>query len=163
MSDGSRLGRLTTALLRIPVPWVFVLTYLAGVGIEAAFRTGGFFPKSKLLTFVGLVIFTFGAGLAAWGWLIFWRAKTTRVPGEASTTLVTTGPYRLMRNPMYVGLSVAYVGEAAILHQIVPAVLLPLVIVYLNRIVIPIEEERLLAVFGAEYQQYQNNVRRWFK
>ena len=66
-----------------------------------------------------------------------------------------------MRNPMYVGLSVAYVGEAAILHQIVPVVLLPLTIAYLNRVVIPIEEQQLHAVFGAEYEQYQNDVRRW--
>jgi len=85
----------------------------------------------------------------------------TRVPGEASTTLVTRVPYRLMRNPMYVGLSVAYVGEAAILHQIVPVVLLPLTIACLNRVVIPVEEERLHAVFGDEYEQYQNDVRRW--
>jgi len=161
MPDRTKLGQLAAALLRVPVPWVFVLTYLAGVGIEAAFRTGGFFPKSKLLTLVGMVIFTFGVGLAAWGWLIFWHARTTRVPGEASTTLVTSGPYRFMRNPMYVGLSVAYVGEAAILHQIVPVVLLPLMIAYLNRVVIPVEEERLHSVFGAKYEQYQDDVRRW--
>ena len=161
MSQRIQFGKLTTALLRVPVPWVFVLTYLAGVGFEAAFHRGGFFPDSKLLTPVGLVIFTFGAGLAAWGWFIFHRARTTRVPGEASTTLVTRGPYRLMRNPMYVGLSVAYVGEAAILHQIVPVVLLPLTIAYLNRVVIRVEEERLHAVFGPEYEKYQNAVRRW--
>jgi protein-S-isoprenylcysteine O-methyltransferase Ste14 len=161
MSERSSVGQMATALLRVPVPWVFVLTYLAGVGIEAAFRTDGFLPKSTLLTSVGYVIFTVGAGLAAWGWLIFWRARTTRVPGEASTTLVTSGPYRLMRNPMYVGLSVAYVGEAAILHQVVPLVLLPLTIAYLNRVVIPVEEERLHSVFGAEYEQYQKDVRRW--
>lgn len=161
MSDRIRFGQLPTALLRVPVPWVFVLTYLAGVGIEASFHRGGFFPHYKLLTPVGLVIFTIGAGLAAWGWSIFHRARTTRVPGEASTTLVTSGPYRLMRNPMYVGLSMAYIGEAGILHQIVPVVLLPLTIAYLSRVVIPIEEEKLLAVFGAEYEQYQNNVRRW--
>jgi protein-S-isoprenylcysteine O-methyltransferase Ste14 len=160
MSDRTNFGQLATTLLRVPVPWVFVLTYLAG-GIDAAFHTSGFFRNSKLLTPVGFVIFTFGAGLAAWGWLIFWRARTTRVPGEASTTLVTRGPYRLVRNPMYVGLSVLYVGEAAILHQIVPVVLLPLTIAYLNRVVIPVEEERLHSVFGAEYEQYQNDVRRW--
>lgn len=161
MSDRVRFAQLTTALLRVPVPWVFVLTYLAGVGIEAAFHRGGFFPDYKLLTPVGSVIFTLGAGLAAWGWLIFHRARTTRVPGEASTTLVTSGPYRLMRNPMYVGLSVAYIGEAAILHQVVPVILLPLTIAYLNRVVIPVEEERLHTVFGARYEQYQNDVGRW--
>jgi len=58
-------------------------------------------------------------------------------------------------------LSVAYIGEAAILHQIVPVVLLPLTIAYLNRFVIPVEEERLHSVFGNEYKQYQKNVRRW--
>jgi protein-S-isoprenylcysteine O-methyltransferase Ste14 len=47
------------------------------------------------------------------------------------------------------------------LHQIVPVVLLPLTIAYLNQVVIPVEEDRLRAVFGAEYQQYQNGVRRW--
>jgi protein-S-isoprenylcysteine O-methyltransferase Ste14 len=140
---------------------VFVLTYLVGVGLEIAFHPGRFFPDYRLLTPVGLVVFTLGAAFAAWGWLIFRRARTTRVPGEASTTLVTWGPYRLTRNPMYVGLSVAYLGEAAILHQIVPVVLLPLTIVYLSRVVIPIEEERLGAVFGAEYERYQSRVRRW--
>ena len=55
--------------MRVPVPWVFVLTYLAGGGIEAAFHGGGFFRDYKLLTPVGFVGFTFGAGLAAWGWL----------------------------------------------------------------------------------------------
>jgi protein-S-isoprenylcysteine O-methyltransferase Ste14 len=161
MSDRLQFGQLTTALLRVPVPWVFVLAYLAGVGIEAVFHRGGFFRDYKFLTPVGVVIFTFGAGLAAWGWILFRRARTTRVPGEASTTLVRSGPYRLMRNPMYVGLTVAYVGEAAILHQIVPLVLLALTIAYLNQVVIPVEEDRLRAVFGAEYEQYQNDVRRW--
>lgn len=162
MSDHFQFGQLAKALMRIPVPWVFVLTYLAGVGIEAAFHRGGFFSGNKLLTPAGVTIFTFGAALAAWGWLMFRRAQTTRVPGEDSTALVTRGPYRVMRNPMYVGLSLAYIGEAAILHQIVPVVLLPMTIAYLNRVVIPVEEDRLHAVFGAEYEQYQNDVRRWF-
>lgn len=153
-----RWGRI---LLRIPVPWVFVLAYVIGVGVETAFHRGGFFPDYKWLTPAGEVIFTVGAVLAAWGWIIFRRAGTTRVPGEDSTMLVTHGPYRFTRNPMYVGLSIAYVGEAAILHQIVPLLFLPLTIVYLNRVVLPVEEERLQAVFGAEYERYRNEVSRW--
>src|SRR5690348_4222977 len=105
MSDRNQFGHLATILLRVPVPWVFVLSYLAGVGIEAGFHRGGFFRDYKWLTSVGYVIFTMGAGLAAWGWILFRRARTTRVPGQDSTKLVTSGPYRLMRNPMYVGLA----------------------------------------------------------
>jgi protein-S-isoprenylcysteine O-methyltransferase Ste14 len=115
----------------------------------------------NFLTTTGAVVFVLGAALAGWGWLIFRRARTTRVPGETSTTLVTWGPYRFTRNPMYVGLFVAYLGEAGILHQVVPVILLPLTITYLNRVVIPIEEERLHEVFGAEYERYGNRVRRW--
>jgi protein-S-isoprenylcysteine O-methyltransferase Ste14 len=161
LCDGIQFGRLARALLRVPVPWVFVLTYVIGVGLEVAFFPGGLVREYKLLTLVGFVIFSAGAGLAAWGWVIFRSARTTRVPGEASTTLVTWGPYRLTRNPMYVGLSVAYLGEAAILHQIVPVLLLPLTIAYLNGAVVPLEEERLRAVFTAEYDRYQSRVRRW--
>lgn len=161
MSDRNQFGQLARTLLRIPVPWVFVLTYLVGVGLETAFHPGGFIRGYRLLSPVGVTVFALGAGLSAWGWFTFWRARTTRVPGEASAALVTWGPYRLSRNPMYVGLSVAYLGEAAILHQIVPVFLLPLTMAYLNRIVVPIEEERLRAVFGTEYDRYQTGVRRW--
>jgi protein-S-isoprenylcysteine O-methyltransferase Ste14 len=100
MSDRIQFGRLATALLRVPLPWVFVLTYLAGAGIERTFHFGGFLRNNKSLTPLGVVIFALGVALAAWGWIIFHRAKTTPVPGEASTTLVTNGPYRLTRNPM---------------------------------------------------------------
>ena len=62
---------------------------------------------------------------------------------------------------MYVGLSIAYLGEAGILHQLAPVILLPLMIVYLNQVVIPLEEERLRAVFGDEYERYRARVRRW--
>jgi protein-S-isoprenylcysteine O-methyltransferase Ste14 len=154
-------GQLARTLLRVPVPWVFVLAYLAGAGLEAAFHLGGLIRDWKFVTLAGVVVFALGAALAASGWRIFYSARTTRVPGEASTTLVTWGPYRFTRNPMYVGLSLGYIGEAGMLHQIVPLVLLPLIIVYLNRVVVPVEEERLSAVFGAEYKLYQNAVRRW--
>ena len=62
---------------------------------------------------------------------------------------------------MYVGLAIAYLGEAGILKQVVPVAVLPLVIAYLNWIVIPIEEARLQQVFGDKYQQYRSRVRRW--
>ena len=62
---------------------------------------------------------------------------------------------------MYVGLTFAYIGEAALLHQIWPVMLLPLVLAYINWVVIPLEESKLKEVFGAEYEDYQVRVGRW--
>jgi protein-S-isoprenylcysteine O-methyltransferase Ste14 len=148
-------------LMRIPVPWMFVSTYLCGVGFEylAPVRV----TSEGTLGFVvsGAVLFCVGAVIAGWSWAIFHRAGTTRVPGQVSTTLVTWGPYRCSRNPMYVGLAVAYLGEAALLKQVWPIVVLPLMLAYLNWIVIPIEEARLRRVFLDAYDSYRATVRRW--
>ncbi|MGA7241203.1 MAG: isoprenylcysteine carboxylmethyltransferase family protein [Bryobacteraceae bacterium] len=160
MTEAKPQHKLAAALLRVPVPWVFVLTYLIGAGLEAIFHLGKFL-NYEFLTPIGFVIFVLGCALAAWGWLIFQSKGTTRVPGEASVALVTWGPYEFTRNPMYVGLSVAYIGEACILHQAIPVILLPLTIAYLNQVVIPLEEGRLRGVFGTEYERYTERVRRW--
>jgi protein-S-isoprenylcysteine O-methyltransferase Ste14 len=160
MSDSENLSTLSRALLRIPVPWVFVLAYLIGAGLESIFKPGKL-VEDRISTPAGWAVFAFGAAVAGWGWLMFQRAGTTRVPGEISSAFVTWGPYRFTRNPMYVGLSVAYLGEAGILHQIVPVILLPLTILYVNWVVIPLEEGRLRAKFGVEYELYTKRVRRW--
>lgn len=160
MTDTKPPGKLAVALLRVPVPWVFVLMYLIGAGMEAIFHLGNF-AVYAFLTPTGLLVFVFGSALAAWGWLIFWNRGTTRVPGESSSALVTWGPYRFTRNPMYVGLTIAYLGEACMLRQVIPIILLPLAIAYLNQFVIPLEEKRLREVFGHEYNRYVGAVRRW--
>ena len=75
--------------------------------------------------------------------------------------MVMWGPYRFTRNPMYVGLTIAYLGEALLLHQLWPVVFFPLVIAYVNWIVIPLEESKLKEAFGDQYDQYRARVGRW--
>src|SRR5262249_45212543 len=145
----------------VPVPWVFVLAYLCGVGLEFVWPTPPAVTALPAIRPVGGVVFVLGAVLAGWGWLTFWRARTTTVAGQASSALVTWGPYRFSRNPMYVGLSVAYVGEAGILGQAWPLAFLPLVLAYVNWVVIPVEESKLREVFGDGYERYRQQVRRW--
>ena len=144
-------------LLRIPVPWVFVLTYLVGVAMERLWPTTALAGR----TLIGGIVFVIGAAIAGWGWGTFRKARTTTVPGEASSSLVTWGPYRFSRNPMYVGLTLGYLGEAGLLQQLWPVVLLPLTLAYVNWVVIPVEEAKLLEVFGGTYEQYRRRVRRW--
>ena len=150
-------------LLHVPVPWVFVLTYLSGAGVERVHSFGGEpTRRSPVVGVVGAVVFAVGAAIASWGLWIFRRQRTTTVPGRTSAALVTWGPYRFTRNPMYVGLTLAYLGEAGILHQLWPVILLPLTLAYVNWIVVPLEEARLTDVFHEEYALYRARVRRWF-
>jgi protein-S-isoprenylcysteine O-methyltransferase Ste14 len=81
------------------------------------------------------------------------------VPGEKSQVLITSGPYRFTRNPMYLGLALAYVGEAGALLQVWPLLTLVVVLAYVNWAVVPIEEEGLEAF--REYGGYCSRVRRW--
>jgi len=147
--------------MRVPVPWVFILAYLIGVGVEILVPSHTRSSQVGLIKVLGGVLFLIGAGVAAWGLLVFRKARTTTVPGKSSTAVVMSGPYRFSRNPMYCGLIIAYVGEAGLLVQVWPLIILTLVVAYLNWIVIPVEESRLQADFGAEYEQYRARVHRW--
>jgi protein-S-isoprenylcysteine O-methyltransferase Ste14 len=147
----------------LPVPWVYVLIFLAGVGLQRVWPlTSPIHASEQVITVAGAITFSLGAGIAAWGWITFFRAGTTRVPGEASSAFVTWGPYRFTRNPMYLGLAIAYVGEALLTRQVWPVLLFPVLIAYVNWIVIPVEQAKLTDVFGERYAQYMRQVRCWF-
>lgn len=147
-------------LLHLPVPWVFVLVYLIGAGLERTWPTH-FIERVPYPGVAGGIVLGFGVALAGWGLVTFWKARTTTVPGKTSSQMVTWGPYRFTRNPMYVGLTIAYLGEALLLHQLWPVVFLPLAVVYVNWIVIPLEESKLREAFGDQYDQYRVRVGRW--
>lgn len=149
-------------LLRVPVPWIFVLAYLIGLGPQHFLaRPAITASAAHTITLIGVAVFILGAIVAAWGLILFHRGRTTTTPGESSRTFVTRGPYRFTRNPMYIGLTLAYLGEAGYLHQIWPLALLPLVLAYLNWTVIPLEESRLSETFGSAYNDYRARVGRW--
>jgi protein-S-isoprenylcysteine O-methyltransferase Ste14 len=148
-------------LMHVPVPWVFVLAYLIGVGLQYAWPPHLATVALPGVSITGGLLFGIGAAIAGWGLLTFRRARTTTVPGRVSSQLVTWGPYRFSRNPIYVGLVLAYLGEAGILRQVWPVFLLPITVAYINWVVIPVEEGKLKEVFGEEYEQYRARVRRW--
>jgi protein-S-isoprenylcysteine O-methyltransferase Ste14 len=162
MNERKNTFKLFKILLRIPVPWVFILIYLVGLALHFIFP---FNILSEAGLFVikigGVVLFAIGAFFAAWSLLIFHKASTTTTPGEISKKLVTFGPYRLTRNPMYVSLILAYIGEAGFLTQIWPMIVLPFMLFYLNQVVIPLEEDLLKKEFDKEYDDYCTQVRRW--
>lgn len=145
-------------LLAVPVPWVYLLAYLAGLGI--ALLVPWRIPWSPVL-YVGFLPLVLGVLLAFSALGIFKRSGTTTIPFGTPSQLVLRGPYRLTRNPMYLGLGLLYVGVAITQGQLWPLVVLPLVLIYVHTVVIPIEERRLHETFGEAYDRYRANVRRW--
>ena len=82
-------------------------------------------------------------------------------PDKPTTAIITGGPYRFTRNPLYLALAVLYAGIAIAADSIwILALLVPvLVIMYIG--VIAREERYLEQKFGEEYRQYKASVRRW--
>lgn len=148
--------------LPIPVPWVFVLAYLIGLALQylipVPVNGTGILLGSRI---AGGILLVVGLSLAAWSLIIFQSNHTTTSPVEKSSKLVTWGPYRFSRNPMYVSLAIIYLGEAGVLVQIWPLIFLILTLVYLQLIVVPYEEIELQKTFGDSYKQYFARVHRW--
>ncbi|MGH2962537.1 MAG: methyltransferase family protein [Solirubrobacterales bacterium] len=94
--------------------------------------------------------------------LFFRRAGTSMIPFVPTTALVTAGPYRYTRNPMYLGMAFLYVALALGTGVIWALIVLPLVIAAVDQLVIALEEGYLVRKFGEPYCDYMTRVRRWF-
>ena len=104
-----------------------------------------------------------GAFFALAGVWSFRKAQTTVNPTrpDASSSVVTTGIYRVSRNPMYVGMLLVLIGWAFYLSNWLALLGLPLFVRYMNRFQIIPEERILSSKFGGLYQAYCRKVRRW--
>ena len=93
----------------------------------------------------------------------FYKAKTTIDPlrPEKASMIVTSGPFRFTRNPMYLGLSLLLAGWGLIQNSwlLVPAVIG--FVIYMTHMQIIPEEKILAEKFGEPYLRYQQTVRRW--
>lgn len=150
--------------LKIPPPIVAVLAASAMWGLSQLGGTQDLADLRPTLRMASaLLIGVLGAGFDVAGVMAFRLAKTTINPmkPEASVALVSSGVYRVTRNPMYVGMVLILVAWAVYLAS-GWALLGPLAFaVYITRFQIKPEESVLAARFGSEFTRYQARVRRW--
>jgi len=108
------------------------------------------------------VVSVAGGALALWCILAFATiGKGTPAPFDPPRQLVVVGPYRYVRNPMYIGAGVALAG-AAIFYGSLPLLgYLGLFLLATHAFVLWYEEPTLTRLFGRQYRDYQANVRRW--
>jgi protein-S-isoprenylcysteine O-methyltransferase Ste14 len=117
-------------------------------------------PNGNALA-VGLTFVALGFALAAFSARAFHRAGTEIVPGRPANALVTTGPYKITRNPIYIGMTLVYFGLAIVMTSVwVLLLLIPVLMVLQQGVVMP-EEAYLKRRFGAAYRKYQAHVPRW--
>jgi protein-S-isoprenylcysteine O-methyltransferase Ste14 len=95
-------------------------------------------------------------------WQFAWRGGGTPAPWDPPRRLVVTGPYRWVRNPMYIGMAIAMIGEAVVFpHAQIVITELAIAAVLVSILVMAYEEPALRKTFGADYDDYCRNVRRW--
>jgi protein-S-isoprenylcysteine O-methyltransferase Ste14 len=145
--------------VRIIPPFVYL------VGLAIGFFVTLWVPFKLLSDSVawalGGVLVACGALLAASAILKFKGVGTTVRPDRAASTLVIAGPYKITRNPMYLGLALVYLGIAIAGQSIWSIILLPFVLMAIQRYAIEPEEAFLKRRFGADYVNYTARVRRW--
>jgi len=147
--------------VRFPPPLVFVLGMVAAWYLNRilTFEIDGAGPGWVQIG-LGVALVAAGLALTVWAVVTLRRAATTVRPDRPAARLVTNGPYRRTRNPIYLGFTVAYAGLAVLLNWAWPLVLLPVVLITLTVVVVQREEQYLHAEFDA-YEDYSKRVRRW--
>lgn len=148
--------------VRFPPPFLYVAGFLVGLALERwIWRISPPNVIRGLFVIAGWIGILGGLLLAAWGLAVFFRLRTAIVPIHPASRLVTSGPYRFSRNPMYVGLSALYLGLAFLFNVVWPILVFPFVLIALYRLVIRREERYLTDAFGEAYTLYRQRVRRW--
>jgi protein-S-isoprenylcysteine O-methyltransferase Ste14 len=142
-----------------PPPLIYLVGLAVGFGLEALLPSASVPPALGLVA--GIALIAAGALLARSFFRALARAGTPISPYAASTALVTDGPYRISRNPGYLGMALAYAGIALVSGALWPFASLAVVLVLVDRGVIAREERYMERRFGDEYLQYKKRARRW--
>lgn len=103
-------------------------------------------------------------GFGLWnGWTLAYMSthRTAVLPGAATVLVLQTGPFRLSRNPLYVGLIALDVGWALLADSFWALLFVPIGVAALWWGAVRPEERYLSEKFGAEYDSYRTSVRRW--
>ncbi len=145
----------------IPPPAQFALTFLVGIGLDWLMPWRPVWMAMGGVRWAGLVLVVAGCALTAAAAGRFVLQRTTLHPAGQPARLVVNGAHAWSRNPMYLSLTVIYIGLALALGRTWPLALVILPCASMNWAVIPFEEARLRETFGGDYVDYCRRVRRW--
>jgi protein-S-isoprenylcysteine O-methyltransferase Ste14 len=110
----------------------------------------------------GIVLALAGGALALWCiWTFAFVGRGTPAPFDPPRRLVMQGPYRVVRNPMYLGAAIAVFGAAVFYQSLALLAYVAAFLLLMHLFVISYEEPTLERTFGQDYIVYCRGVRRW--
>jgi protein-S-isoprenylcysteine O-methyltransferase Ste14 len=145
--------------INVPPPLIYLLPLVLGLLLDRR-RPVPFLPRGAAR---GLGWSLLGGGVALNGWFLrtIRKADVPIRTDKPVPRLTTEGPFRYTRNPSYLALAIIYAGIAVLRNSLRAILLLPLVVLVMQREVIGREERYLERAFGEEYLAYKEKVRRW--
>ena len=142
-----------------PPPLIYLGPLIFGLLLNRRFPIP-FLPR-RIARSLGWPLLSGGVLLIGWfGWTMR-RAGTPASPYKPVSHMVTEGPFHYTRNPGYLAMTMIYTGIASLANALWAILLLPVVLIGIQRGVIEREERYLERKFGDEYLRYKAQVRRW--
>ena len=147
---------LGTLVFSILVPGAFVVAFPVALGMAS--RSPGFVGSRT----AGLFLILVGAAIYTWAATAFVReGKGTPSPTAPPTQFVAVGPYRYVRNPIYIGELIVVAGLAAVLGSAPVLIYAGGLFAVLHMFIVTYEEPGLRRRFGSAYDGYVREVDRW--
>ena len=150
---------MNTSIPRIPPPVYFL------VGIIVMVLLNSYFPIGRWLhypwRYLGIAIIVLGFSLSLGSGIYFRRLGTNPRPGTKATLIVTKGPFKYTRNPMYLGLITMLTGTAVLLGTFSPLIVIPVIFIILHTQFVIREEKWMEQWFGEPYLEDKKKTPRW--
>ena len=145
----------------IDIPPLWLLAFLVAAWCQATYFDYGLTFGGAWADFAGGLLVGGGIVLMAMAFVQFRRFKTTVIPHQEATSLLTQGVYKYSRNPIYLADALILTGFVLRWDAVLSLPLIPIFVwVIENRFIIP-EENRLRRTFRMEFAHYLQKTRRW--
>ena len=140
-------------------PTYFIVLLFSSIGLHFLF------PVMRLISlpynYLGILIIIFGIILNLWTDSLFKKRQTTVKPHEMPNFFISSGPFRISRHPMYLGMILILLGVAVFLGSLISFVFPIIFVMIMEKLFIPMEEKNLEKKFGDKYIAYKKRVRKW--
>jgi len=111
--------------------------------------------------YLGIFFIIFGGIMNIWTDLLFKKNNTNVKPDKMPAYLITDGPFKISRHPMYLGMFSILLGISIFFGSLVTIFPLIIFIIIIEAKFIPLEEKNTEKIFNKKYKDYKRQVRRW--